>query len=206
VHRFVFVERLLDEGVAIAAETDKRLVQLIGLIGVERELRLCELELRIVVGSTGAVLERGDAGLLGLDAVIQRVESLGDLERLPGERRSVLGGTAESAGECLIDLAIGQAQRILCILALLGNGCLHGELAGKAQRRLVHQAAGRRKGGWGIELKGRIAPGNQVLADKQRHKEQRQRAQDAKAAKGTESAEGVNEAGLGEIGHLEHVS
>jgi hypothetical protein len=70
--------------------------------------------------------------MLGLDAVVQRVEPLRDLERLSGEVRSVLGGVTQGVCERLIDLFIRKTQRILCILTLLGHGCLRGQLARKA--------------------------------------------------------------------------
>ncbi len=185
VHRFVFIERLLDEGMAVAAEPNEGLVQLIGLVGVERKLRLRQLELRVVVCGPRAVLAGGHYGLFSLDAVVQRVQPLGDLQCLAGKGRSMLGGTAQGAGERLIDLAIRQTQRILCILALLGHGCLRGQLAGHAQRRLVYQPAGGRQSGGSIEFQGWIPANCQMLADEQRYEEQRQDAEQAKAAKVT---------------------
>ncbi len=147
VHGFVLIERLLDEGMAVAPEADEGLVQLVGLVGIERELGLGELELGIVVRGAGTMLAGGHVGLLGLDAVVQRIEPLRDFQRLAGKGRGMLGCAAQCAGKCLIDLAVGQAQRILCILALLRHGRLRGQLAGQAERRLVHQPAGGRQSG-----------------------------------------------------------
>ena len=53
---FVFIERLLDGGVAVATETDEGLMQLVCLIGIEGELGLRKLELRIVIRDAGAML------------------------------------------------------------------------------------------------------------------------------------------------------
>ena len=83
VHGFMLVERLLDEGVTVAAEADEGLVELVGLIGVERELGLGQLELRVVVRDAGAMLAGGDLGVLGLDAVVQHVEPLRNLSACP---------------------------------------------------------------------------------------------------------------------------
>ena len=102
----------------------------------------------------------------------------------------MLGGAAQRAGKCLIDLAIRQTQRILCILPLLRDRRLRGQLAGHAQRRLIHQPTGGRQGGGCIELQGWIAAGGQMLADEQRDEDQRQDAEQAKAAKVTKLGNG----------------
>jgi hypothetical protein len=73
-------------------------------MAVESELCLGQLEPGGVVRGAGTVLAGGHVGLLGLDAVIQRIEPLGDFQCLAGKGRGVLGG----AGKCLIDLAIGR--------------------------------------------------------------------------------------------------
>jgi hypothetical protein len=198
VHGFVLVEGLLDEGVAVAAEADEGLVQLVGFIGIKRELRLGKLELGIIVRGTGTVLAGGHLGLLGLDAGIECIKPLRNLQRLAGKRRGVLGGIAKCAGECLIDFAIGQAEGVLGILALLRHGSLGGQLAGKAERRLVYQAAGGRQGRGGVELERGIAAGDQVLTYDQCNEKQSQQPGQAEAAEVTESGE----ARLGELVHL----
>ena len=108
----------------VSAETDEGLVQLVCLVGIKGELGPGQLELGIVIGGAGAVLTGVDVCLLGLDPRVERIEPLRDLERLTGEGGCVLSRTTQCAGERLIDLAVGQMQRILCILTLLRHGRL----------------------------------------------------------------------------------
>jgi hypothetical protein len=83
-------------------------------------------------------------------------------------------------------------------IALLGDRSLRCKLAGQAQRRLVHESAGGRQGGRGVELQGWIPASSQMLADEQGYEEQRQDAERAKAAKVTKPGD----AGMGELGHV----
>jgi hypothetical protein len=94
----------------------------------------------------------------------------------------VLGGGAQGAGKCLVDLAVGQMQRVLCILALLRHSRERSQLAGDAERRLVHESAGGREGRGSVELEGGIAARGQVLAEQERDKEQAQEAEGAETA------------------------
>ena len=159
--------------------------------------------MRVVIRCTGTVLPGGHVGLLGLDALIQGIEPLGDFECLAGKRRCVLGGGAQGAGKCLVDLAVGQMQRVLCILALLRHSGERGQLAGDAERRLVHESAGGREGRGSIELEGGIAARGQVLANEEGDKYQRQDAGQAEAAEITELTQ-TDLGEWGEMGHMGH--
>jgi hypothetical protein len=92
-------------------------------------------------------------------------------------------------------------QRVLCILALLRHSRERSQLAGDAERRLVHESAGGREGRGSVELEGGIATGGQVLADEERDKYQRQDAGQTEAAEITE----LTQTDLGEWGKMGHM-
>ena len=90
-------------------------------------------------------------------------------------------------------------QRILCILALLGYGCLGSELAREAEWRLVDQPAGRGQRSGRIEFQRGVTAHDQVLADEEGDKEQRQ---DSERTKTPEVAQ-LSEAGARDAGARE---
>ena len=127
----VLIELLLDDCFLVAAGANQILVRVVELFLMQRQLLLCEVELRLnVVLLCGArlrqlLLQIGDAVLIHIQNGISRLDARGQVPRLRSERRRIVRRVAQSRVERDVHRMVGVVQRLFRVVAL---GVRHGEL------------------------------------------------------------------------------